>query len=107
MLSAKEAEGNGWRQKMEPSLWLCSREYRQGEEPMPMLAGNKPGCGHRDGRERGKVLLARRGLLTASEGGLGGYWCGAELALLAEEGEQPPMEGMHQCLEDEVPGKVG
>lgn len=34
MLLTEEAEENGWRQKMEPSLQLCSREYRQGEKPV-------------------------------------------------------------------------
>lgn len=38
----------------------------------------------------------------ASKGGLGGYWCGAEQALLAEEGKQPAMESMQQ---DETPEK--
>lgn len=35
-LPTEEAEGNGWRQKMEPSLRLCSREYWQEEEPGPL-----------------------------------------------------------------------
>jgi len=68
------------------------------------LAGNTLGCGRQDVRERGEVLLATRRLLMASEGGLGGYWWGAEWAILAKEGEQPPMGSTQQ---DEAPGKVG
>lgn len=40
----------------------------------------------------------------ASEGRLGGYWCGAEWALALEEGKQPLMDGKQQ---DEAPGKAG
>lgn len=88
------AAGNTGRER---SLCCWARRAR-------WLAENTPGCGHRDGRERGKVLLARRGLLTAGEGGVRGYGYGAEWGLPAEEGEQPLMEGTQQ---DEVPGKVG
>lgn len=55
------------------------------------------------GREK-RTLLVRRGLLVASEGRLGGYWCGAEWALALEEGKQPLMDGKQQ---DEAPGKAG
>lgn len=79
---------------MELSLWLCSSEYGEGEEPTPWarqarwLAGNTLGCGHQDGMGRGEVLMAMRGLLTASKGGLWWYCSGTEWALLAEEGKQ-------------------